>query len=121
MSDIKRFKLSDGREATFFVSSRNTRNGFAHDCVLFVDNCHMAEATRHYLNRTWEMYYGQSVMWDCVDNVISDIEERLLSIFKRDRDIKRMTKKYRLEFEAMIANDEVINKYKELLSMVKRG
>lgn len=121
MSDIKRFKLSDGREATFIVSSRSTRNGFAHDCELFVDNCHEAKATRHYLNRTWEAYYGQSVMKDCVRNVISVIEEGLLFTFKRERDIQRMTKKYKLEFEAVVAEDAEINKYKELLSMVERG
>ena len=81
-------------------TSRNTRDGFAHDAECFIDGNYRpaAKATAHYLNRTWENYCFQSVMQRLAGNKIRERLEWIREDFMRDRNYQRMTAKRKAEF-----------------------
>lgn len=88
----------------FICSTRNTRNGFAHDAHLIVDGASWDnfDATCNYYNRTWERYEYQTVMRRLVSNEISLCVSYHLEDFKRDRGYQRMNAKRRAEFAEWI-------------------
>ena len=94
------FKIEkDGRSFEFVNSSRNTRHGFAHDCTMFVDNNEYQKASCHYLNRAWEMYTYQSVALEAINQELQGYKADYLEDWKNARNISRLTKARREEFE----------------------
>lgn len=79
--------------------SRNTRNGFAHDCTLFIDGREAGKGTCHYYNRTWECYRFQTVMKHTLSAVIANLKKDYLFAYKTMNGYKRMTAKRQREFE----------------------
>lgn len=67
MDYIKGFNFGKGVKADIYCRSRDTRNGFAHDCVVPALGI---KATRHYLNRTWESFNHESVMHEAFDKYV---------------------------------------------------
>lgn len=53
--EIKKLKIGDNN-IEFVCRSESTRNGFAHEVTMFVNNCERGSNRTHYLNRTWESY-----------------------------------------------------------------
>ncbi len=97
-------------------SSRSTRNGFAHDCTMFVDGQETGTATRHYLNRTWERYAFQSVALDAVAEQRDAVESRLRDLFKDQRGYMRMNRRREGEFTEWLAGCSlgIADKYRAL-------
>ena len=122
-STIKKYQVN-GRVYTFICRSRNTRHGFAHDAELILgDGYLIGEATRNYLNRTWERYQYQSVMMDLVLEKICELNADTTSEFKRQLGISRITEKRRPELEAFIENARSNNalwfELEQLLDIIK--
>lgn len=113
--DITKFQI-DNHEIVFVNQFRDTTSGFAHDTTIFYDGCSFAEATCHYLNRTWERYQYQSVMMKAVNNALDHYTEDFKRYYMENRGWKKMTAARRETFEAYLENKEIIvllNKLKE--------
>ena len=108
-------KIIHGISDIMFVnSSRNTRNGFAHDSELFINGRNYGKNTCHYLNRTWECFRYQSVMKGLVYNLIEDRKATLKASYKSENGLARLTKKHLDKIEEIIANDDKIALYKAI-------
>ena len=59
------FRVS--RSLQFVCDSGSTRNGFKHEATLFKNGREEAFAKVNYLNRTWESFTYQSVMFEAID------------------------------------------------------
>lgn len=93
----------DGQEITLVCDSRNTRNGFAHDCTFLLNGYEENRASAHYLNRTWESYTFQSVILKAVGDARAFVENRLISRFKDSFGYMRMNEKRYEEFAGWVA------------------
>lgn len=112
--ELKKMEIN-GVQVEFVNTSRGTRYGFAHDTVLFIDGAQRAEATCHYLNRTWERYTYQSVMRKAVYELAERLEERLRDTFKAERGYAKMTAKRQAEFAEVLNGNETIRFYRAVL------
>lgn len=52
--------------------SRSTRNGFCHNCTLFYNDREVSFARVSYLNRTWESYQFQTVIFRAIEKCLKD-------------------------------------------------
>lgn len=93
----------DGRRIELVCDSRDTRNGFAHDCVFLLNGREENRASCHYLNRTWELYEFQSVILEALGKARAFAEDRLISRFKDSRGYMRMNDKRYEEFAGWVA------------------
>lgn len=113
--EIFKINLSKNEKALFNIndimfvnSSRDTRNGFAHDSEFFINGKNYGKNTCHYLNRTWECFRYQSVMRGLIYNLIEDRKATLKGDYKRENGLSRLTKKHLDKLEEIIANDDII-------------
>ena len=109
----------NGREYEFINSSRNTRNGFAHDTTLFIDGRESGQSSCHYLNRTWERYRYQSVMRRCVTNMFAEERYKFIENYKSENNIKRMTAEKRVEAEQSFYNLPEIKELQEVYKLLE--
>lgn len=107
MSQLFKFSVDDV-EITAYCNSRNTRSGFAHDCELFLNDCPLASGTCHYLNRTWEKYRYQSVLFNACHNAIESRSELLKRIYKEQNNLTRLAGKNAEAFRAVLADDSML-------------
>ena len=82
----------------FICNSRDTKNGFAHDCNLFINDFNITEAHCYYINRTWESWTFQSVCIEALQNAINAFCEIQKEGFFECHGYKRMTQKRKNEF-----------------------
>lgn len=85
--------------------------GFNHKSQFFFEDAngwHEFNNTSHYLNRTWERYKYQSCMYGAVSNAINYRIEKLKDIFKKENNIKRLTKKYKQSYNQLLASDNLL-------------
>ena len=116
---MENIRITTNSHEFFFVcDTRNTTNGFAHDCSLFIyniiDNKVMTDYIKahcYYLNRTWESWQYQSVCIKAIDLEISDFYERTKTTFKSVHNYKKMTQKRLTEFNDELKNNTVSNTY----------
>ena len=101
-------------EFLFIVSSRNTRNGFAHDCELYMNGRKIANDTAHYLNRTWECYRFQTVMLGAVDNAIKKAAQNICEAEKAARGWVKLTAARKAEIEKIINDNAGIKVFRAL-------
>jgi len=78
---------------TFVNTSGNTRNGFYHESTLLINGVQLSKARCNYLNRTWESYQFQSSMMQAVENAIANEVEDLISDYKREHNVTRLSTK----------------------------
>ena len=93
----------------FICNSRNTRNGFAHDCNLFINDFNITEAHCYYINRTWEAWTFQSVCMNALYDEINDYINRKKTIYCDEHNYKRMTQKRKNDFEKILEHDDYYN------------
>lgn len=111
----------NGNIYTFYCDSRDTRHGFKHVCELYVNGYHDADGVCYYLNRTWESYQYQSVMFDAIDSLIDRHKNRLMEQFKDEHDYSRMTAKRREEFEKVLDTDDTMKELQQVEQKVREG
>lgn len=84
---MKSFKITEHLEVV--CESQSTRSGFRHLAYMLRDGNEIATGKCCYLNRTWESYQFQSVLFEVVrkavkGKVISEDEEKLCDKFIRE-------------------------------------
>lgn len=109
--EIRKIKIND-REYEFINESRSTRSGFAHDTTVFRNGCEIETHTCHYLNRTWECYTYQTVMYGAMNDLIHYRTERLTNQFKADKGYNKLTAKRKEELKPFLENDSLLREYK---------
>ena len=110
----------DGHEIMFVNQFRNTRNGFAHDTTLFIDNREYQTATCHYYNRTWEWYDYQTVMLEAVYLLKKAKEQECKREYLRKNSIKQIRgEKRKAELTNLIAEDEENKFYDAIMHDLK--
>lgn len=91
------------------VSSRyefgDCRDGFNHFGKLFINGSLVAESKCHYINRTWEVYNGQTARkcacWNWMESRKEDIKESI----KERLGLKRATPKVKALLEEELKKD----------------
>ena len=97
---MKKLTLKIGNDDFTFVNdSENTRYGFRHTCVMFINDYHRATIYHPYYNRTWEVYTYQTVMLEAIQEVMDEIYESELRDYKEHNGINRLTAAKRKAFE----------------------
>jgi len=97
----------------FVCNSRSTRNGFAHDCNLFINDNREQTAHCYYLNRTWECWQYQTACITAINQEIEWYTNRMLDKFKNENGYNRMTGKRRIEFDRYLQEIPYIKTLKE--------
>lgn len=119
---MKQFKtIANGNEYEFVCDSHNTRNGFNHECELFVNGKYEASGKCVYYNRTWEKYDYQSVMYNTISNLIEEREENLKRQFKAANGYVNLTQKRKAEFEQVLNTDSEIIELRQVKETIKEG
>lgn len=108
---------NDGTQFNFVCESWSTSRAWGHRVKLYVgDNYYpSADVKIRYCNRTWEAYQYQSCMRAAVDRVRHEREALLLTRYKEDHNIKRLTKERRAQ---VLEHDEYWNTLNELYRMI---
>lgn len=117
---IRRFNTTN-HKYEFHCESIGTRSGFKHVVEMYKDEYpySIAEATVHYINRTWECHQFDTVIECCVDELKRKREAKLKEIFKYENNIKRMTAKTKSQLEEIIKNDDEIKELNELAKVIR--
>ncbi len=73
---MKIFKLS--KTHSIVARHENTRSGFRHLATLMSNGREICDAKATYLNRTWEVYEFQSVLYEVIEkcNSLTDAEKK---------------------------------------------
>lgn len=119
---MKTFKANiNGNEYEFICQFKNTRNGFKHECNLFINDRFETSATCHYYNRTWESYNYQSVMLRAVSILMEEHENFLKDVFKKENGYEKMTAKRKEEFQKVLDADSLMVEYKAAKEKLHQG
>lgn len=117
MAEMRKIKIN-GNEYEFINSYRNTRSGFAHDTELFKNGVFIGRAKAIYYNHTWERYRYQSVMYRCVDDIITEKYNNFIANYKAQNNISRLTAEKRekadKEFYSLAEIKELKKVFKQL-------
>ena len=108
-------KLKNGWQ--FVNNWRSNRSGFVHETTLFNDSGYkVGEYKCQYYNRTWECYEYQTVMKNCIYNLIEEKQKEFISRCKEAKGIKRLVK---AEKEIILQHFEQLKEIKEYRKMYK--
>lgn len=81
------------------------RNGFNHFGKLFINGVLVAESKCHYINRTWEVYNGQTARKVACSNWIDSHKESVKDAVKERLGLKRATPKVKALLEEELKKD----------------
>ena len=117
MSVIKSKKIM-GKVFSIYAEGWSNSRAWGHRAVLRVNDFSTRESKIRYYNRTWESYQYESVIhsviYDYIESVKNDIRER----FKEEKNIKRITERYKKELEKLMKTDKnikAVNKFKDYI------
>lgn len=107
----------NGTKFEFVCESWSNSRAWGHRVKLYTGTNYapIADAKIRYYNRTWEAYQYQSCMHAAADRVRHEREALLLSRYKEDHNIKRLTKERRAQ---VLERDEYWNTLNELYRMI---
>ena len=83
----------------------NCRNGFNHFGKLLINGEIVAEIKCHYINRTWEVYNGQSARKSACWNWMQSHEKSVKEAIKKRMGLKRTTPKVKELLVEELAKD----------------
>lgn len=108
---------SNGTKFEFVCESWSTSRAWGHRVKMYVDDCYYpsADVKIRYYNRTWEAYQYQSCMHAAVGKARSEHETIIITDYKEDHNIKRLTKERRAQ---VLEHDEYWNTLNELYKMI---
>lgn len=104
----------------FVNNSRSTRNGFAHDSELYINDNYKGNLSCHYLNRTWERYRYQTVMMRLVNSLIEERKNYIKAEYKRANNIALLTQKHANKIAELFEADDRITLYNAIIKELKR-
>lgn len=98
-----------------FVNNwRGNRSGFVHETTLFDGVRQIGEYKCQYYNRTWECYTYQSVMKNCVCNLIEKLQDETIKEYKIQNNIKRLKAEIKEKILQDLENVERMKQYRQL-------
>lgn len=108
---------SNGTRFEFVCESWSTSRAWGHRVKLYTGTNYapIADVKIRYYNRTWEAYQYQSCMLAAVDRVRHEHEALLVTHYKENHNIKRLTKARRAQ---ILERDEYWNTLNELYKMI---
>lgn len=104
---------------TFNCEHINKREGFKHYVTMKHNGYYVSDGVSHWVNRTWERYTYQRAMINAVNNYLNEFEVEITEQYKRDKGIKRLTKKVKQELEVLFNEDKRIQDLKDLICDLK--
>ena len=104
---------------TFVCTSKNTRNGFKHEAQMLINETFVSEAAQHWVNRTWESFTYQSVMRNCVQNYIAQIEYGIETNYRNENKVIRKTKKHSEKLNELFNQNAEIKEAKDILELIQ--
>ena len=113
---MKTIKIKD---FTFICFFKNTRSGFKHEAQMLINETFVSEATQHWVNRTWESFTYQSVIRNCVQNYIAQIEYGIETDYKKENNIIRKTKKHSEKLNELFNQNSEIKEAKKILELIQ--
>lgn len=116
---IRRFNTTN-HKYEFHCESIGTRSGFKHVVEMYKDEYpySIAEATVHYINRTWECHQFDTAIHRCIGKLILDREEMLRNNFKHENGYKVLTSTRKNELKKVVEADEKMKELNELYGMI---
>lgn len=109
----------NGKMYMFVCSARNTRNGFAHDCELFINDIFAIKQSCFYLNRTWECFRFQSVMLACIRYMITERENLLRKKYMLENNYTRLTAGRKESLQVLCNQDSILQEYKAIENTIR--
>lgn len=71
----------NGREYVFSCYTTNTRNGFCHTVITYIDGWSQSGSTKQpYLNRTWERFTYETVLKRAIGKCAKDDQPTLMAV-----------------------------------------
>ena len=104
---------------TFICTSKNARSGFKHEAKMLINNNFVSEATQYWVNRVWERFIYQSVIRNCVQNHIAQIEYGIETDYKKENNIIRKTKKHSDKLNELFNQNAEIKEAKKILKLIQ--
>lgn len=101
----------------FVNNAKSNRSGFVHETTLFNENGYeVAKNKAQYYNRTGEYYTYQTVMKNCISNIIEEKKKIFIDKCKNEKGIKRLIK---TEKEKILEHFEQLKEIKEYRTIYK--
>ena len=104
---------------TFVCNSKSTRSGFNHEAQMLINETFVSDATQYWVNRTWERFTYQSVMRNCVQNYIAQIEYVIETDYRNENNVIRKTKKHSEKLNELFNQNAEIKKAKKILKLIQ--
>ena len=104
---------------TFICFTKNTRSGFKHEAQMLINDTFVSEATKYWVNRTWESFTYQSVMRNCVQNYIGQIEYGIETNYRNENNVIRKTKKHSEKLNELFNQNAEIKEAKNILKLIQ--
>ena len=104
---------------TFICFTKNTRSGFKHEAQMLINDTFVLEATKYWVNRTWESFTYQSVMRNCVQNYIGQIEYGIETNYRNENNVIRKTKKHSEKLNELFNQNAEIKEAKNILKLIQ--
>ena len=104
---------------TFVCFTKNTRSGFKHEAQMLINETFVSEATQCWVNRTWESFTYQSVMRNCVQNYIAQIEYGIETNYRQENNVIRKTKKHSKKLNELFNQNAEIKEAKKILKLIE--
>ena len=112
-------KIND-KQIIFVNNSRSTRNGFAHDSELYINDNFRGNHSCFYINRTWECYRYQTVMIGLVSKLIEERKNYIKAEYKSENNIVRLTQKHNSKIADLFEADKMLALYNAIIKELKR-
>ena len=104
---------------TFVCFTKNTRSGFKHEAQMLINETFVSEATQYWVNRTWESFTYQSVIRNCVENYIAQIEYGIETDYRQENNVIRKTKKHSEKLNELFSQNAEIKEAKKILKLIE--
>ena len=104
---------------TFVCNSKSTKSGFKHEAQMLINETFVSDATQYWVNRTWESFRYQSVMRNCVENYIAQIEYGIETDYRNENNVIRKTKKHSEKLNELFSQNAKIKEAKKILKLIQ--
>lgn len=119
MSIIKSKKIM-GKVFSIYAEGWSNSRAWGHRAVLRVNDFSTRESKIRYYNRTWESYQYESVIHSVIYGYIESVKNDIRENFKREKNIKRITERYKKELEKLVKTDKDIKAAKKFQSCLDK-
>ena len=106
---------------TFVCNSKSTRSAFKHEAQMLINETFVSEATQYWVNRTWESFTYRTVIRNCVQNYIAQIEYGIETNYRNENNVIRKTKKHSEKLNELFNQNAEIKEAKDILELIENN